>query len=105
MAQHGCDLETAALRVFGNADGAYGANVNHLVENGRWDDEDELAETYVRRKSFAFGRAGKPSQQTALLQEHARPMSSSRTRTSNRSSSASPPSTTTSTRWAASAAR
>lgn len=67
MAQHGCDLETAALRVYGNADGAYGANVNHLVENGRWDDEDELAETYVRRKSFAFNRAGRPTQQTALL--------------------------------------
>ena len=66
--QHGCDLETAALRVFGNADGAYGANVNHLVENGRWSDEDELAETYTRRKSFAFGRAGRPVQQAKLLE-------------------------------------
>ncbi len=34
-------------------------NVNHLVENGRWDDEDELAETYTRRKSFAYGRSGR----------------------------------------------
>ena len=33
----GCDLETAALRVFGNADGAYGSNVNNLIENGRWE--------------------------------------------------------------------
>jgi magnesium chelatase subunit H len=32
QAEHGCDLETAALRVFGNADGAYGANVNQLVD-------------------------------------------------------------------------
>lgn len=64
---HGCDLETAALRVFGNADGAYGANVNHLVDNGRWDDEDELAETYTRRKGFAYGRAGRPMKQPALL--------------------------------------
>ena len=55
------------LRVFGNADGAYGSNVNHLVENGRWDDEDELAETYTRRKSFAYGLKGQPVQQTALL--------------------------------------
>ena len=67
QSQHGCDLETASLRVFGNADGAYGSNVNHLVENGRWDDEDELAETYTRRKSFAYGRKGQPVQQTALL--------------------------------------
>ncbi len=68
QALHGCDLETAALRVFGNAEGAYGANVNHLVENGRWDDEDELAETYTRRKGFAYGRDGRPQAHAALLQ-------------------------------------
>jgi len=69
QAAHPCDLETASLRVFGNADGAYGSNVNHLVENGRWDDEDELAETYTRRKSFAYGLKGQPVQQTALLKD------------------------------------
>ncbi|MEL7449560.1 MAG: magnesium chelatase subunit H, partial [Pseudomonadota bacterium] len=63
-----CDLETAALRVFSNAEGAYGGNVNHLVENGRWNDEDELADTYMRRKCFAFGRGGSPQQQPELLQ-------------------------------------
>jgi magnesium chelatase subunit H len=67
QAEHGCDLETASLRVFGNADGAYGSNVNHLVENSRWDNEDELAETYTRRKSFAFGRAGMAMPHTKLL--------------------------------------
>ncbi len=66
---HGCDLETAALRVFGNADGAYGSNVNLLVDNGRWSDEDELAETYTRRKSFAYGRSGRPAPQPALLKD------------------------------------
>ncbi len=65
--EHGCDLETASLRVYGNADGAYGSNVNHLIENSRWDDEDQLAETYTRRKCFAFGRTGKPVQQAELL--------------------------------------
>lgn len=64
---HGGDLETAALRVFSNADGAYGSNVNHLIENSRWDDEDELAETYSRRKCFAYGIGGKPVKQSALL--------------------------------------
>jgi magnesium chelatase subunit H len=68
MAEHGCDLETAALRVFGNCDGAYGANVNHLVDQGCWDDEDELAEAYTKRKGFAYGRAGKPLKQPDLLQ-------------------------------------
>ncbi len=66
--EHGGDLETASLRVFGNAEGAYGSNVNHLVDNSRWDDEDELAETYSRRKGFAYGRSGRPVQQAALLQ-------------------------------------
>lgn len=64
---HGCDMETAALRVFGNADGAYGANVNNLIENGRWDEEDELAETYTKRKSFAYGVKGRPVQHAKLL--------------------------------------
>jgi len=68
QAQHGCDLETAALRVFGNAEGTYGANVNNLVDSSRWDDEDELAETYSRRKGFAYGRGGRPVQHAALLQ-------------------------------------
>jgi magnesium chelatase subunit H len=65
---NGCDLETASLRVFGNAEGAYGSNVNHLVDNSRWDDPDELAETYTRRKGFAYGRNGRPVQQKALLE-------------------------------------
>jgi magnesium chelatase subunit H len=67
QAAHGCDLETAALRVFSNADGAYGSNVNHLIDNGRWDDEDELAETYSRRKCYAYGVSGKPVRQAELL--------------------------------------
>lgn len=65
--EQGCDLETAALRVFGNAEGAYGANVNHLIDSSRWDDGDELAETFTRRKGFAYGRSGRPVQRAALL--------------------------------------
>ncbi len=64
----GVDLETAALRVFSNADGAYGSNVNQLVDSGCWQDEDELAEAYTRRKCFAYGRSGTPKQQPELLQ-------------------------------------
>jgi magnesium chelatase subunit H len=67
MAANGGDLEQAALRVFGNADGAYGANVNQLIDNGAWNDEDELAEAYVRRKGFAYGVSGQPTRQDAVL--------------------------------------
>ena len=68
MQEQNCSLETAALRVFSNADGAYGANVNMMIENGRWDDEDELGAVFSARKSFAHGRDGKASSQTAMMQ-------------------------------------
>ena len=62
------DLETSALRVFSNAEGAYGANVNQLIDSGAWDDENELADTYEARKCFAYGRNGQSAQQPELLQ-------------------------------------
>ena len=65
--EHGCTMEIAALRVYGNAEGAYGSNVNNLVESSKWDGEDELAETYTRRKGFAYGRTGRAVQHTAML--------------------------------------
>ena len=65
--EHGCTLEIASLRVYGNAEGAYGSNVNNLVESSKWGEEGELAETYTRRKGFAYGRTGRAVQQTALL--------------------------------------
>ncbi|MEM8916242.1 MAG: magnesium chelatase subunit H, partial [Pseudomonadota bacterium] len=65
--QQDCDLEDASLRVFSNADGAYGSNVNLLIDTGMWTDEDELADTYTSRKSFAYGRSGKPVARKELL--------------------------------------
>jgi magnesium chelatase subunit H len=66
---NGCDLETAALRVFSNAEGAYGSNVNLLIDNGLWDDEDELAATYTQRKCFAYDHKGRPAPQAKLLED------------------------------------
>ncbi|MBK44057.1 MAG: magnesium chelatase subunit H [Roseovarius sp.] len=68
-ARIGCDMETAALRVFSNAEGTYGANVNQLVDSSAFGDEDELADAYEARKSFAYGVDGAAVQNTALLQE------------------------------------
>ena len=67
MQDTGCDMATAALRVFSNADGAYGSNVNLLVETGRWEKEDDLADQFVQRKSFAYGVNGRPTAQPALM--------------------------------------
>lgn len=67
--ENGVDLETAALRVFSNAEGAYGSNVNALVDSSAFGDEDELADAYEARKSFAYGVNGKAAANHALLQE------------------------------------
>ncbi|KQU47357.1 magnesium chelatase [Sphingomonas sp. Leaf339] len=64
---HGCDLETAALRVFSNAEGSYGANVNMLIDDGAWSDPDEIAEVFERQKGYAYGRTGIPARQAALF--------------------------------------
>ena len=62
------DIFDAALRVFSNADGTYGSNVNYLLDSGRWEDEDELAETYTSRKCYAYGRDGRAQKQSELLE-------------------------------------
>jgi magnesium chelatase subunit H len=67
QAASGDSLTTASLRVFSNADGAYGANVNYLIAAGTWDDEDELGDAFAKRKCFAYGRDGRPHPQPALF--------------------------------------
>ncbi|MGB3244929.1 MAG: magnesium chelatase subunit H [Sulfitobacter sp.] len=64
-----CDMKTASLRVFSNAEGAYGSNVNQLVDSSAFEDEADLADAYQARKSFAYGSDGEASQQSALLQQ------------------------------------
>jgi magnesium chelatase subunit H len=67
QAELGCDLAVAALRVFSNAEGAYGANVNLMIDNGGWSDPDELADSFERQKGFAYGVKGAPVRQAAVL--------------------------------------
>ena len=67
QAENGGSIEDAALRVFGNADGAYGANVNNLVGSGTFDNEDELADAYLKRKGFAYGVDGPPRRSDKVL--------------------------------------
>ena len=67
MAKTNSDVETAALRIFSNAEGAYGSNVNQLVDSSSFEEENELADAYEARKSFAYGTNGKPKQNQELL--------------------------------------
>ncbi len=50
----GVSLRAAATRVFSNASGSYSSNVNLAVENSSWEQESELQEMYLQRKTFAF---------------------------------------------------
>merc|ERR1719235_207692 len=50
----GVDLRTASTRIFSNASGSYSSNVNLAVENSSWNDEQQLQDMYLSRKSFAF---------------------------------------------------
>jgi magnesium chelatase subunit H len=50
----GIDLRKAATRIFSNASGSYSSNINLAVENSSWEEEKELQDMYLNRKSFAF---------------------------------------------------
>ncbi|TAD75847.1 MAG: magnesium chelatase subunit H [Oscillatoriales cyanobacterium] len=50
----GINLRQAATRVFTNSSGSYSTNVGLAVENGTWEQEKDLQDMYLSRKSFAF---------------------------------------------------
>ena len=55
----GVSLRDAACRVFSNSAGSYSANVGLAIENGGWENEQQLQEQFLTRKGFAFN-ADKP---------------------------------------------
>lgn len=57
--QEACDLDDAAVRVFSNAPGNYGTNVNFMVMDSQWEREETLGDLFVTRKCFAYGRDSK----------------------------------------------
>ena len=55
-AAEGCSNEEASVRVFSNAPGNYGTNVNFMVMDSQWERGDSLGDLFVTRKCFAYGR-------------------------------------------------
>ena len=51
-----CDFDEAVVRVFSNAPGNYGTNVNFMVMDSQWQSEETLGDLFVTRKCFAYGR-------------------------------------------------
>ncbi|NCC33693.1 MAG: magnesium chelatase subunit H, partial [Chloroflexia bacterium] len=68
-AELGLPLEEAATRVFANAPGSYGAHINHMVESGSWEDDEQLSETFLSRKGFTMGKGGEWNDSRPLLEK------------------------------------
>ncbi|MBD2161635.1 magnesium chelatase subunit H [Limnothrix sp. FACHB-1083] len=66
----GINLRQAATRVFTNSSGSYSTNVGLAVENGTWEQEKDLQDMYLSRKSFAFSadNPGEMEQSRELLE-------------------------------------
>jgi magnesium chelatase subunit H len=56
MEASSCDFDDAVVRVFSNAPGNYGTNVNFMVMDSQWESEETLGDLFVTRKCFAYGR-------------------------------------------------
>jgi len=55
----GSEFDDAVTRVFSNAPGNYGANVNFMVMQSAWDNDLALGDLFVTRKCFAYTRDSK----------------------------------------------
>ncbi|HJZ68593.1 MAG TPA: cobaltochelatase subunit CobN, partial [Blastocatellia bacterium] len=56
MGESACSFDEAVVRVFSNAAGNYGTNVNFMVADSQWENSSELGDLFVTRKCFAYGR-------------------------------------------------
>jgi magnesium chelatase subunit H len=59
MKEGGPEFGDAVTRVFSNAPGNYGTNVNFMVMDSQWETEETLGELFVTRKCFAYTRDSK----------------------------------------------
>jgi magnesium chelatase subunit H len=59
VASEKINFDEATTRVFSNAPGNYGTNVNFMVMDSQWDRDEILGDLFVTRKCFAYGRDSK----------------------------------------------
>jgi magnesium chelatase subunit H len=69
--ERAADGDDAQIRVFSNAAGSYGTNVNFMVIDSQWERPDEIGDLFVTRKCFAYrrgldGREARELMETAL---------------------------------------
>jgi magnesium chelatase subunit H len=63
-------IDDVASRVFSNAPGSYGANVNHLVESSTWDDDSQLCDAFISRKCFSLSPEGQWQEKREVFEEN-----------------------------------
>ncbi|HEU4390316.1 MAG TPA: cobaltochelatase subunit CobN [Blastocatellia bacterium] len=68
MRENGESRDDAATRVFSNAPGNYGTNVNFMVLDSQWERASELGDLFVTRKCFAYGRERDGEEARALME-------------------------------------
>jgi magnesium chelatase subunit H len=68
-AAKGTPIDDAALRVFSNAAGNYGTNVNFMVTDSQWDRTEQIGDLFVKRKCFAYRRGLEGRQAKDLMEQ------------------------------------
>ncbi len=63
----GLSFDEAAARVFSNAPGNYGANVNFMVDSSAWEDDSDLSDAFLNRKGFVYGLKAEGGQARDLM--------------------------------------
>jgi magnesium chelatase subunit H len=56
MKESASEFDDAVTRVFSNAPGNYGTNVNFMVMDSQWESAEALGDLFVTRKCFAYTR-------------------------------------------------
>src|SRR5438874_8640066 len=70
----GFEFDDAVTRVFSNAPGNYGTNVNFMVMQSAWENDATLGDLFVTRKCFAYtrdskGRSGEGREAQVLMDD------------------------------------
>ena len=55
MVAEGKEWEAATARIFTQASGTYGTDVDEAIEGGAWEDRQELEDLFIKRNAYAFG--------------------------------------------------
>jgi magnesium chelatase subunit H len=55
MLAEGKSWEQATARLFTQAEGTYGTDVDEAIDGSAWEDREELEELFIKRNAYAFG--------------------------------------------------